>query len=127
MSVAKKLNLYAEISKCIYRNTVAPAKTTSEGGVKEKYSGIRLSASIPHKQISAEVTGKHTYVPLETFDLEANLPENCFTVGTVVEYKAPETSRNGKTFSTFKISNLVKYDTSKLNKHVLVNEKFAVD
>jgi hypothetical protein len=77
--------------------------------------------------VSAEVAKQFTYVPFETFDLEANLPENFFTVGTVVEYKAPETSKNGKTFSTFKFSNLVKYDMSKINKHILNNEKLTAE
>jgi hypothetical protein len=49
------------------------------------------------------------------------LPEEYFTVATVVEVQGPETGRNGKTFLTFKFSNLVKHDMSRLRKNVLDN------
>lgn len=62
-------------------------------------------------------------MPFETLDLVETLPEDYFTVGTVVEVQGPETGRNGKTFLTFKFSNLVKYDMSRLRKNVLDNPK----
>jgi hypothetical protein len=49
------------------------------------------------------------------------LKQDYFTVGTVVEVQGPETGRNGKAFLTFKFSNLVKHDMSRLRKNVLDN------
>lgn len=41
-----------------------------------------------------------------------------FTIGVVVEMSRPITSRNGKQFAIMKLSNLVKYDTHKVKKHL---------
>jgi hypothetical protein len=39
------MNLYQEIQKCIYRK----GGSNTEGGITEKYSGIKLSSTIAHK------------------------------------------------------------------------------
>jgi hypothetical protein len=71
--------------------------------------------------VQSDVAHKFKYVPFETIDLIQSLPEDYFTVATVVEVQGPETGRNGKTFLTFKFSNLVKHDMSRLRKNVLDN------
>jgi hypothetical protein len=41
-----------------------------------------------------------------------------FTIGVVVENSKPVTSKNGKLFSTMKISDLYKYETFKTKKYL---------
>ena len=68
------------------------------------------------KQLPQSVTNNKKYVPLEYVDLLATA-EEFFTVGVIVDIQGPTTSKSGKTFMTLKVSNLVKYDLTRLKKY----------
>jgi hypothetical protein len=87
--------------------------------LKEHFSKISLSATIPHKPVpSTLLTGERPYIPLEFVDLAQPMPADAlyFTVGVIVEVSGPTTAKTGKTYFTLKLSTLEKYDISKLKR-----------
>lgn len=90
--------------------------------MKERYSGLLLK----QRMLSSDEVDIHTsareYIPIEVLDTQMTMPTQVqaakafFTVGVVVEVYGPNTSKTGKQFSTFKLSDLVKYDIAKVKK-----------
>ena len=73
-------------------------------------------------------TSAREFLPIETLDslyIQSASMKAFFTVGVVVELAGPFTAKSGKGFSVMKLSDLVKYDLSKVRK--LLAEKADKD
>ncbi len=88
-------------------------------GMCEKHTGLVLSKRLLNQDDVEIHTSAREFIPIEKLDqvitfLGAN--RALFTIGVVVDVAGPIQAKSGKQFSIVKISDLVKYDITKVCK-----------
>lgn len=91
----------------------------------EKNSGLLMSRRLLNDDDVDIHTSAREFIPIEKLDQvftseqgSVKVVRAFFTVGVVVEVFGPQTSKTGKQFSVFKLTDLVKYDLAKVIKEL---------
>ena len=92
--------------------------------MREKYTSLIFK----QRQLSEDdvdiMIGGREYVPIETMEYQiqegiaGQKIKSYFTIGVIVEASQEKATKNGKKYKLMKISDLVKYDTVKVKKHL---------
>jgi len=87
--------------------------------LREKYSGLLLKKRLLSEDDIDIHTSAREFIPIETLDQTITAVGNIcafFTIGVIVEVSGTIKAKSGKQFSVMKLSDLVKYDLSKVRK-----------
>lgn len=90
--------------------------------LKEKHTDLILKSRQLGEEDVEIVAGSREFVAIENIEQQvvegAQKVRAYFTIGVVVESSKEMTTKNGKKYKVVKISDLVKYDTLKVKRHL---------